>query len=89
MSTQDPNLKVLEEACIVLRNMEIQTQNYQTVSVKYAEMYADTLRSIVRMAGNLHTICEFTIVDRAIKICTEAGFTVKAKVPASVPAPQD
>lgn len=78
MTVADTNLKVLQEALIILRNMEIQTQGYQNVGVKYAETYAETLQVMARMASQLHGMCQSAIVGHAIAVCTEAGYEVKS-----------
>lgn len=78
MTVADTNLKVLQEALIVLRNMGIQTQGYQSVGVKYAETYAETLQTMVRLSSELHVMCQSAIVGHAIEVCTQAGYEVKS-----------
>jgi hypothetical protein len=80
MTTTSENtwLDTLNQALITLRNLEIQTQGFANVGVKYAETYAETLEIMARMSKGLSDKCQHAILSNAISICTQAGYEVKS-----------
>ena len=80
MTTTSENawLNTLNQALITLRNMEIQTDGFANVGVKYAETYAETLEIMARMSKGLSDKCQHAIVGHAIEVCTRAGYEVKS-----------
>ena len=70
-------LDSLNQALITLRNLEIQTEGFANVGVKYAETYAETLEIMARMSQKLSDKCQHAILSNAISICTQAGYEVK------------